>query len=48
MSATRDQPGDRDQARRFLDAALDTATDLSLATIERQARSLRAAIDEPS
>jgi DNA-binding SARP family transcriptional activator/tetratricopeptide (TPR) repeat protein len=47
ISATRDRPGDRDRALRLLDPALATATNLGLATIERQARSLLAAIDEP-
>jgi DNA-binding SARP family transcriptional activator/tetratricopeptide (TPR) repeat protein len=38
--AGRAQPGDADQARALLDPALSTATNLGLATIQRQAQSL--------
>jgi len=40
MLASRAQPGDPDRARAILHPALTTASDLGLATIERQAQTL--------
>jgi DNA-binding SARP family transcriptional activator/tetratricopeptide (TPR) repeat protein len=40
MLASRAQPGDADRARTLLDPALSTASNLGLATIERQAQTL--------